>query len=152
MNSPRRRMTGQSTTTRPPVQVGHRAWDSSSGPATTTRGLGATPETVGDADGSAGLLAAVADPVRWTVLQLLAQQQSCVCDLQAHIPIAANLLSYHLKMLREAGLIVGSRRGRWIDYRLADGALARLHDALPASPTPGDRGPVETSAASGCAR
>ena len=145
-------MTGQSTKTRPPVRVGHRALGSSSGPATTTTGFEATPKTVGDADGSAALLATAADPVRWTVLQLLAQKQSCVCDLQAHLPIAANLLSYHLKMLREAGLIVGRRRGRWIDYRLADGALARLHDALPASPTPTDREPVETSAVSGCAR
>ena len=151
MNSPRRRVTGQSAMTRPTVQVGHRAWESASGPATTT-GFEATPETVGDADGSAGLLAAAADPVRWTVLQLLARQQSCVCDLQAHIPIAPNLLSYHLKMLREAGLIVGRRRGRWIDYCLAEGALARLHDALPAASTPSDREPLENSATAGCAR
>jgi ArsR family transcriptional regulator len=111
-----------------------------------------TSGPVDDPDGSAALLAAAADPVRWTVLQLLAQRQSCVCDLQAHIPIAPNLLSYHLKMLREAGLIVGRRRGRWIDYSLADGALARLHDALPAAATPSDREPVESSATAGCVR
>ena len=152
MNGPRRRVTGQSAVIGPPVQVGHRGWESSSRPAWTTAGFEATPETVGDADESAELLAAAADPVRWTVLQLLAQGQSCVCDLQAHIPIAPNLLSYHLKMLREAGLIVGRRRGRWIDYRLADGALARLHDALPASPTPSDREPLKISATAGCVR
>lgn len=45
--------------------------------------------------------------------------------------MALNLLSYHLKVLREAGLVTTSRRGRWIDYRLADDALARLTDALP---------------------
>ncbi|MFZ0324614.1 MAG: metalloregulator ArsR/SmtB family transcription factor [Actinomycetes bacterium] len=86
------------------------------------------------ADGSealATLLAAVADPIRWTVLQRLSEAPSCVCDLQEHVPIAANLLSYHLKVLRDTGLVTTSRRGRWIDYALADDALDRLHAALP---------------------
>lgn len=77
------------------------------------------------------LLGAVADPVRWTVLRRLSAGQACVCDLQAEVPVALNLLSYHLKVLREAGLVTTSRRGRWIDYRLADDALARLTEALP---------------------
>jgi ArsR family transcriptional regulator, arsenate/arsenite/antimonite-responsive transcriptional repressor len=77
------------------------------------------------------LLRAVADPVRWTVLQILTSRRACVCDLQEHVPIAANLLSYHLKVLRDVGLVRTTRRGRWIDYSLAEGALERLHDALP---------------------
>lgn len=80
---------------------------------------------------SVSLLTAVADPIRWTVLQRLTEASSCVCDLQEHVPIAANLLSYHLKVLREAGLVTTSRRGRWIDYALAEDALARLRAALP---------------------
>ena len=80
---------------------------------------------------SVSLLTAVADPIRWTVLQRLAEASSCVCDLQEHVPIAANLLSYHLKVLREAGLVTTSRRGRWVDYALAEGALDRLRAALP---------------------
>jgi ArsR family transcriptional regulator len=82
-------------------------------------------------DASVSLLAAVADPIRWTVLQRLASKSSCVCDLQEQVPIAANLLSYHLKVLREAGLVTTSRRGRWIDYALAEDALERLHAAIP---------------------
>lgn len=78
-----------------------------------------------------GLLQAVADPVRWTVLEELDGATRCVCDLRARVPVAANLLSYHLKVLREAGLVTASRRGRWIDYRLADGARARMAAALP---------------------
>jgi len=77
------------------------------------------------------LLTAAADPVRWTVLTRLAQSPRCVCDLQEQLPIAANLLSYHLKVLREAGLVTTSRRGRWIDYALAVDALDRLAAALP---------------------
>jgi ArsR family transcriptional regulator len=77
------------------------------------------------------LLGAVADPVRWTVLRRLSAGPTCVCDLQVEVPVALNLLSYHLKVLREAGLVTTSRRGRWIDYRLADDASARLIHALP---------------------
>ncbi|MBK8460863.1 MAG: metalloregulator ArsR/SmtB family transcription factor [Micropruina sp.] len=80
---------------------------------------------------AAAVLAAVADPVRLQLLHSIAGQTRCVCDLQPEPPIPGNLLSYHLKVLREAGLIEGTRRGRWIDYSLADGALQRLHAALP---------------------
>ena len=80
---------------------------------------------------SVSLLTAVADPIRWRVLQRLAGAPACVCELQEQAPIAANLLSYHLRVLREAGLVTTSRRGRWIDYALADDAVDRLRAALP---------------------
>ena len=54
----------------------------------------------------AALLAVVADPVRLRLLEQLAQTGTrCVCNLQTDPPIASNLLSYHLKVLREAGLV-----------------------------------------------
>jgi len=77
------------------------------------------------------VLQAVADPVRWAVLSMLADEPRCVCRLQEQIPIAGNLLSYHLKVLREAGLVTTSRRGRWIDYALAEDAPQRMRAALP---------------------
>ena len=80
---------------------------------------------------SVAVLQAVADPVRWAVLSMLADEPRCVCKLQEQIPIAGNLLSYHLKTLREAGLVTTSRRGRWIDYALADTAHDRMRAALP---------------------
>ena len=80
---------------------------------------------------SIALLQAVADPVRWTVLATLAEAPRCVCSLQEQVPIPGNLLSYHLKVLRDAGLVTTSRRGRWIDYALADDAPERLRAALP---------------------
>ena len=83
---------------------------------------------------SSALLSAVADPVRWTVVRHLARHgTSCVCDLQERVPVAANLLSYHLKVLRDAGLVTTARRGRWIDYTLSTDAADRLADALPVS-------------------
>ena len=77
------------------------------------------------------VLQAVADPVRWSVLAMLAEAPRCVCKLREQIPIAGNLLSYHLKVLREAGLVTTSRRGRWVDYALAPGAPERMRAALP---------------------
>ncbi|HET8684914.1 MAG TPA: metalloregulator ArsR/SmtB family transcription factor [Micromonosporaceae bacterium] len=83
---------------------------------------------------SAGLLAVVADPVRWRLLAHLADGATrCVCDLQPVAAVAANLLSYHLKVLREAGLVRATRRGRWMDYTITPDALDRLHAAVPAA-------------------
>lgn len=87
-------------------------------------------------DASVTLLEAVADPVRWAVLDVLAQGSRCVCDLQEQVPVPGNLLSYHLKVLREAGLVTASRRGRWIDYAVADDTLDRLRAALPGARHP----------------
>jgi ArsR family transcriptional regulator len=92
-----------------------------------------TIETTAGLQG-AELLAVVADPIRWRLLQQLTSGGSCVCELQELVPIAANLLSYHLKVLREAGLVTSTRRGRWIDYALASDAVARMHAALPGPP------------------
>ncbi|HEX2704654.1 MAG TPA: metalloregulator ArsR/SmtB family transcription factor [Candidatus Lustribacter sp.] len=84
----------------------------------------------------AALLSAVADPVRLGLVWRLAQGTRCVCDLQTDPAIPGNLLSYHLRVLREAGLVTTSRRGRWVDYTLAHDALARLHAALPSGGEP----------------
>src|SRR5687768_969535 len=102
--------------------------------------------TVGDVDGSSAVeatpvesdtvtavFAALADPARRRILAVLGGGQRCVCDIQAELPIAANLLSYHLRVLREAGLIEGSKRGRWVDYRLTGQAGTVVADALTAA-------------------
>lgn len=80
----------------------------------------------------AALLTAVADPLRLQVIDRLAREGTrCVCDLQPVPPIPDNQLSYHLRVLREAGIVTATRRGRWMDYTLAEGALERLRTALP---------------------
>jgi ArsR family transcriptional regulator len=80
----------------------------------------------------AELLAVIADPLRLTVIHRLAREGTrCVCDLQPEPPIPDNQLSYHLRVLRDAGLVTAARRGRWMDYTLANDALDRLHAALP---------------------
>lgn len=77
--------------------------------------------------------AALADETRLRIMSVLEAGDRCVCDLRDEVDVAANLLSYHLKVLREAGLVSAHRRGRWVDYRLEDEALDRLRSALPAT-------------------
>jgi ArsR family transcriptional regulator len=82
--------------------------------------------------GDAALLAAAGDPTRLGILHDLASGgPTCVCHLHTAPGVAPNLLSYHLKMLREAGLVTTRRIGRNIEYALADGALDRLRTAIP---------------------
>ena len=94
----------------------------------------AKPET------DAALFAAVADGTRLRILRQLARSgATCVCNIDANEDLAPNLLSYHLKVLREAGLVTTARRGRWIDYSLATDALDRLHAAIPGSAPAGSK-------------
>jgi ArsR family transcriptional regulator len=88
-----------------------------------------------------GGFAALADPVRLRIVGVLAEGGRCVCDLHEQVPIAANLLSYHLRVLRDAGLVTATRRGRWVDYRLDSGGFAELWARASAAglPLPGDR-------------
>jgi ArsR family transcriptional regulator len=79
----------------------------------------------------AALFSALGDPIRLQVLDQLATGQRCVCELQETIDIAPNLLSYHLRVLREAGLVEASKRGRWVDYRMAGAAADLVHRSLP---------------------
>jgi ArsR family transcriptional regulator, arsenate/arsenite/antimonite-responsive transcriptional repressor len=76
---------------------------------------------------------ALADPIRLDLLARLDDgAEHCVCELLRETGLAANLLSYHLGVLRRAGLISAKRRGRWVDYRLVPRALEALRRAMPA--------------------
>ncbi len=87
----------------------------------------------------AAILSALSDPIRLQILDDLASGRQCVCELQEMIDVAPNLLSYHLRVLREVGLVETSRRGRWVDYRLAPTAFDRVQESLPIRLTPGGR-------------
>ena len=86
-----------------------------------------------EAGDAARLFAALADPARLRVLALLADTERCVCEIQSAAPMATNLLSYHLRTLRQAGLVEGRRRGRFVDYRLTPDAAALIRGALGAA-------------------
>lgn len=73
---------------------------------------------------------ALGDPTRLRVIRELSGGTRCVCDLRDRIDVAAPLLSHHLRVLRDAGIVTASRRGRWMDYTLAPDVLAGLSDVL----------------------
>lgn len=61
---------------------------------------------------------AFSDPLRVQVLELLRQQELCVCELSDHLKIAQSKLSFHLRVLKEAELVRSRQVGRWVYYSL----------------------------------
>jgi ArsR family transcriptional regulator len=57
---------------------------------------------------------ALGDPVRWAIVRELRAGSRCACELSDVAEVSPPLLSHHLKVLREAGLIAGTKRGRWV--------------------------------------
>jgi ArsR family transcriptional regulator len=75
--------------------------------------------------------AAVGDPVRLTILRLLARHEAlCVCEIQGAFDLGQPTISHHLKVLRDAGLVDVERRGTWAYYALRRGAIKRLAQDL----------------------
>jgi ArsR family transcriptional regulator len=83
------------------------------------------------------LFKAVADPVRLRLLSLIACHEggeSCVCDLTDAFDVTGPAVSYHLRVLREAGLISSERRGTWVYYRVNPQVMARMSAVLVPGP------------------
>jgi ArsR family transcriptional regulator len=79
------------------------------------------------------LFKAVADPMRLRLLSMIACHEggeSCVCDLTDAFAVTPPSISYHLKILREAGLISSDRRGTWIYYRVNPDVMERMSAVL----------------------
>jgi ArsR family transcriptional regulator, arsenate/arsenite/antimonite-responsive transcriptional repressor len=76
-------------------------------------------------------LAVLADPVRRQLLHHLADRDVCTCgDLVDELEVGQPTVSHHLKVLREAGLVVGERCGRYVNYTAVPERLRALGAAL----------------------
>jgi ArsR family transcriptional regulator len=76
---------------------------------------------------------ALGDPVRLRLLSMLAAApdgEICVCEFIEPIGKSQGTVSHHLKILSEAGLVHGDRRGKWVWYSLDRDRLASLRSAL----------------------
>ncbi|HEV7824838.1 MAG TPA: metalloregulator ArsR/SmtB family transcription factor [Mycobacteriales bacterium] len=82
-----------------------------------------TPAATRDTTGTAEVLRLLTDPIRARVVELLAAEQLCTCHLQEELGAKQALVSHHLKLLREAGLVEATSCGRFTYYRLRPGAL-----------------------------
>jgi len=75
-------------------------------------------------------LKALADPIRLQLVEALAPGERCVCELTDQLDLAQSKLSFHLKVLKDAGLLQARQQGRWSYYQLRPVALAELQDWL----------------------
>lgn len=76
---------------------------------------------------------AIGEPVRLRLLSLIASHaggEACVCDLTDAFDLSGPTISHHLKVLREADVIEGERRGTWIYYRVRPETLRTLSSVL----------------------
>ena len=73
---------------------------------------------------------ALGDSTRLDLLRHLRRGDMCVCDLMSAVRVGQSLVSFHLKVLKGAGLISNRRSGRWVYYSLVPGALASLGELL----------------------
>ena len=81
----------------------------------------------------AGILKALADPVRLRLVSLIQAHEdgeACVCDLTEPISLSQPTVSHHLKVLRDAGLVTREKRGVWAYYRIVPAALEGLSDLI----------------------
>ncbi|MEZ5211639.1 metalloregulator ArsR/SmtB family transcription factor [Gordonia sp. PP30] len=89
-----------------------------------------TPEEARDL---AAVFKALADPVRLQLLSLIAGHdggEACVCDIAPAVDVSQPTISHHLKVLRDAGLLVSQRRASWVYYRVVPDALHTVAASL----------------------
>lgn len=79
---------------------------------------------------AARLFHALSDETRLGILDMLGEGERCVCDLQADLDAAQSRLSFHLKVLKEAGLVTDRKEGRWSYYTLVPDAFGEAHDVV----------------------
>lgn len=77
---------------------------------------------------AAQLFHALSDETRLTILDMLRSGEHCVCELQDTLDAAQSRLSFHLRVLKEAGLVTDRKEGRWSYYSIVPEALAEVHD------------------------
>jgi ArsR family transcriptional regulator len=91
----------------------------------------AAPLDEHEAEDLARLFSVLGDPVRLRLLSLIADaDEVCGCDLQEPLGKSQPTISHHTKLLAEAGLIVGEKRGRWVYWRVVPGRVRELRRAL----------------------
>jgi ArsR family transcriptional regulator len=86
---------------------------------------------------------ALAEPMRWRIVQLLAAEELCVCHLVEELDVPQPLVSHHLKVLRDVGLVETEKFRYWTYYRLRREPIAEVCRTLlhlaEAAPVSGDR-------------
>src|SRR5213595_1156446 len=85
-----------------------------------------TTATLPEATRAARWFHALSDETRLEIVRLLSHGERCVCELQDALGAAQSRLSFHLKTLKDAGLVTDRRAGRWIYYTVNRAALDEI--------------------------
>ena len=85
---------------------------------------------------AAQLFHALSDETRLSILECLRGSERCVCELTGDLDAAQSRLSFHLRVLREAGLVTDRREGRWMYYTLNAETLAEAAELAQTLATP----------------
>lgn len=85
---------------------------------------------------------ALADETRLRILEQLAGGEQCVCDLTDALEAGQSRLSFHLKTLKDAGLLRDRRAGRWIYYSISPEAVEEVQEFVGRLKRLGHRAPV----------
>jgi ArsR family transcriptional regulator len=91
---------------------------------------------------AARLFHALSDRTRLSILQRLRLGERCVCDLTDALDAAQSRLSFHLKVLKDAGLVTDRKDGRWMYYTLNTDTLdevGQVVEAMAAAPSGTER-------------
>jgi ArsR family transcriptional regulator len=95
----------------------------------------ATPVAL-DTGRAARLFHALSDQTRLSILERLRRRERCVCELTDALDAAQSRLSFHLRVLKEAGLVTDRREGRWMYYTLNAERLAEVAELAQTLATP----------------
>ena len=61
---------------------------------------------------------ALSDPNRIRIIKMLGERDLCMCEVREVLKLSNSTVSKHLTILRDAGLLLGSKDGRWVNFRL----------------------------------
>jgi ArsR family transcriptional regulator, arsenate/arsenite/antimonite-responsive transcriptional repressor len=76
------------------------------------------------------LFHALSDETRLAIVQRLRGGERCVCDLTDLLDAAQSRLSFHLKVLKDAGIVSDRREGRWVHYSLNRDVFSEVQELL----------------------
>jgi len=76
------------------------------------------------------LFHALSDETRLEILEILKNGERCVCDLTSALDAAQSRLSFHLKVLKDAGIVNDRKDGRWVHYELNHDAFAEIEELV----------------------
>jgi ArsR family transcriptional regulator len=96
-----------------------------------------SPSTKARRENTAAWFHALSDETRLEIVSMLISGERCVCELMDALDVAQSRLSFHLRVLKEAGIVIDRKDGRWVHYSLNRGRIEEMEALLHAmKPTP----------------